>query len=518
MKNAASVGDSTRTVIRGLTQSGVMTDGPGVLTRVDGGGLVVAVVGFLLSRFAVLESASPRAMVPSFLVGEGLSMVLGLGLSVAGVALAVSSHSTRYVNTVAKWCVLGLAGAGLLIGSVLLNTRMAESSVAMTGGVPARTLVGGAIAGVAIGASSARADRGRREIRAYADRLTVLNRILRHEVLNKVNVIQGYAGLSEDRGDVIGRNARAIDDAIDEVGFLTTGETTTGSVDLRAAVADALTEVHECFPAAEVTVEEPPDGIEVRANERLTTLLVHLLANAAEYGGGGRLSTATTVERVAITVADDGPGLPAEAEAVLTDRSLPEYDDPGHGFGLTVVRLLVEEFDGEVRVETGAESGTAITVSLPRSDGATRDRSRVGVHPERLAIVGVGGIGAGLVMGVAMNTVTDVVTVIGALYGTPAPVVGWVTHLFHSVVFAVAFAALLRGSGVLHSWRHRRRSLALGVGFGTVLWLVAAGVVMPLWLRAAGLNAALPNLSLVGLGGHVLWGVVVGAWVGALGE
>ena len=493
-----------------------MTDGPGVLGRIDGGGLVVAVVGFLLSRFAVLESASPRAMVPAFFVGEGLSLVLALGLSVAGVALAVSSHPTRYVNTVAAWCLLGLTGAGLLVGSVLLDTRMAGSTVGMTGGVPARMLVGGAIAGVAIGASSARTERSKRELRAYADRLTVLNRILRHEVLNKVNVIQGYAGLSADRGEVIGRNARAIDEAIEEVGFLTTGDAAVGSVDLGTAIDDALAEARERFPDAELTAEQPPEGVSVRANERLTTLLVHLLANAAEYGDGGRLSTAVSAERVTITVADDGPGLPADAEAVLTDRSLPEFDDPSLGFGLTVVRLLVEEFDGEVRVE--ADGGTAISVSLPRADGQLPERSRLGIDPTHLAVVGVGGLVAGVAMGAAMNAVTDVVTVIGALYGTPAPVVGWMTHLFHSVVFAVAFAALLRGTGTLRSWRHRRRSLALGVGFGATLWLVAAGVVMPLWLRAAGLDAALPNLTLVGLGGHLLWGAIVGAWVGELGE
>ena len=493
-----------------------MTDGPGVFGRVDGGGLVVAVVGFLLSRFAVLESASPRAMVPAVFVGEGLSLVLGLGLSVAGVALAVSSHSTAYVNTVAMWCLLGVGGAGLLVGSVLLDTWMAGATVAMTGGVPARMLVGGAIAGGGIGVSTARSERSKRELRAYADRLTVLNRILRHEVLNKINVIQGYAGLAEDRGEVIGRNARAIDEAIEEVGFLTSGDATVGSVDLGVAVDDAMTAASERFPEAELTAEQPPEGVQVRANERLSTLLIHLLANAAEYGDGGRLSTTVSAERVAITVADDGPGLPADAEAVLTDRSLPEFDDPTLGFGLTVVRLLVEEFEGEVRVET--DDGTAITVSLPRADGQLPERSKLGIEPARLAVVGVGGVVAGVAMGAAMNAVTDVVTVIGTLYGTPAPVVGWMTHLFHSVVFAVAFAALLRGTGTLRSLGEWQRPLALGVGFGATLWLVAAGVVMPLWLRAAGIDAALPNLSLVGLGGHLLWGVLVGAWVGAFGE
>lgn len=131
-------------------------------------------------------------MVPGFLVSDGLSLALCLGLSIAGVTLAVSSHSTAYVNTVAIWCLLGLAGMRILVGSVLLEGRMDGPSLAMAQGVPARILVGGAISGAAIGASSAQSTRQRRDLRRYADRLTVMNRILRHEVLKKVNAVRGW--------------------------------------------------------------------------------------------------------------------------------------------------------------------------------------------------------------------------------------------------------------------------------------------------------------------------------------
>lgn len=498
-----------------------MIDRSATFGRVDGGGLVVALVGFLLSRFAVLGTASGEAMVPGFLLGDGLSLVLGLGLSVAGVALAVSSHSTAYVNTVAVWCLVGLAGMGLLVGSVLLEGRMGSPSLPMAQGVPARILVGGAIGGAAIGATSARSARQRRDLRRYADRLTVLNRILRHEVLNKVNVVRGYAGLDAgdggDRAAVIERNAEQINRAIEEVGFLAQGEGHGARVDLREAVCEAVAETRTSFPDADLTVESVPNDVTVRASDRLETLLSHLLANAVEYGEAARLSADVTAEAVAITVADDGPGLPADAEALLTDRDLPEYDDPTVGFGLTVVRLLVEEFDGEVSVaNTASGEGTEITVTLARAGEDVSTRSEVDIVPRHLLAVGVGGIGAGVAMGMAINAVTGSVAVIGALYGAPSPAVGWLTHLFHSVVFAVAFAALLRGSGHLASWRPARRSVALGVEFGILLWLFAAGVVMPVWLRAAGVPATLPNLTLAGLGGHLLWGLVVGAWVGVL--
>ncbi len=42
------------------------------------------------------------------------------------------------------------------------------------------------------------------------------------------------------------------------------------------------------------------------------------------------------------------------------------------------------------------------------------------------------------------------------------------------------------------------------------LWLVAAGLVMPIWLRVLGVRTPVPNLTAAGLIGHVLWGLTLG--------
>lgn len=54
--------------------------------------------------------------------------------------------------------------------------------------------------------------------------------------------------------------------------------------------------------------------------------------------------------------------------------------------------------------------------------------------------------------------------------------------------------------------------LLLGVLYGTALWLVAAAVVMPLWLGAVGFAGAppLPNLNPTSLVVHLAFGAVLG--------
>lgn len=61
-----------------------------------------------------------------------------------------------------------------------------------------------------------------------------------------------------------------------------------------------------------------------------------------------------------------------------------------------------------------------------------------------------------------------------------------------------------------------RRFVVFGAGYGALLWFVAAGVVMPLWLRAVGIPAPVPNLGLPSLLNHLFWGVVFGGVYGWL--
>jgi hypothetical protein len=112
-----------------------------------------------------------------------------------------------------------------------------------------------------------------------------------------------------------------------------------------------------------------------------------------------------------------------------------------------------------------------------------------------------------------MHFVMGAMPLVGALYGEPTVLVGWLAHLFHSVVFGLIFGAAiastsLREYGVLGM-------TGLGAAYGIVLEIVAAGFVLPIWANAVG-AAALPVPFLIPMGfvTHLVYGVVVGAVFG----
>ncbi|MGM0591297.1 MAG: ATP-binding protein [Halobacteriota archaeon] len=494
-----------------------MDQSPASERRFKYGGFVVAAIGFVLTRATVLESARPEEGLVQFLVGGALFLALGLGLTVFGIGLAVSTYRRSHVNTIARWCVLGTGAMVLVLGSLYAEGVMGSTDL-LRSDVASRVLIGGAVGGVLTGVRTATNERHRRDLSRQRDRLTVMNRILRHEVLNKLNVIQGYAGLGGGHGPVIQRNADHIEGAIEEVGFLTRsatdGSAAVGPTPLEPALERAIAEVRTAYPEADLQVDTVPTDLRVRANERLTVVFAHLLKNAVEHNDAAvpKISVEIDVDDavVCIDVRDNGPGLPPDQAAVLVERDLPEYDDPTVGFGLTITRLLVEQFGGAVSADT-SEPGTTITVELARvtEDGVRRPDS-YGVEPRTLGDVTVASLVAGGIMGLVIGGITGKIAIIGALYGVQNMVVGWITHQFHSVVFGVMYAGIL--SRWQFDWGERRlkTNTLVGIGFGILLWFVAAGIIMSLWLRAVGIDASLPSLDIPNLLAHILWGGLLG--------
>jgi len=130
----------------------------------------------------------------------------------------------------------------------------------------------------------------------------------------------------------------------------------------------------------------------------------------------------------------------------------------------------------------------------------------------------IAGLVAGLLMGIVMFRVMGIMQAVGSLYGFAATGPGWIAHLFHAVVFALIFGGFYMWAP-LKVFRDRiLASVTIGIIWGVVLWFLAAGVVMPLWLEAVSTTAppALPSLNPVSGLGHVLYGAVLGGVAAAL--
>lgn len=125
------------------------------------------------------------------------------------------------------------------------------------------------------------------------------------------------------------------------------------------------------------------------------------------------------------------------------------------------------------------------------------------------------GLIGGLVMGAMFTLLMPPVieNAIPALVGLSGGAAGWVVHMSISGVFGVVFVAALTHPRLATVAESLGGVVGLGLAYGVLLWGVAAGVGMPLWLSAVGFPSPppLPNLGLMGLLTHLVFGLILGA-------
>jgi signal transduction histidine kinase len=215
------------------------------------------------------------------------------------------------------------------------------------------------------------------EAKQREERLMVLNRVLRHNLRNDLNVVQGAL-------DVAGR--RADDDVMDalDAARVKTGDLATLGEKARLVeramaadapaepvrLADLLAEVRagvlEEWPDASVEVDVPED-LHVRANPLLLRgVFENLVENAVEHTGD-EPTVAVTGERdgesAVFAVRDDGPGIPEHERSVVESGEETALEH-GSGLGLWFVKWGVASLGGEVAFETDG-SGTTVHFRLP---------------------------------------------------------------------------------------------------------------------------------------------------------
>jgi signal transduction histidine kinase/CheY-like chemotaxis protein len=105
---------------------------------------------------------------------------------------------------------------------------------------------------------------------------------------------------------------------------------------------------------------------------RIRQVLYNLISNAVKFTEAGEIRVSARYEagRLAVTVRDTGPGIPAESLPKLFDK-FDQLDTSttrrfgGTGLGLAICRELAQLMDGVVSVESVPGEGSAFTLAIP---------------------------------------------------------------------------------------------------------------------------------------------------------
>jgi len=320
--------------------------------------VVPFLVGALVLLLALLQVRSLMGLVTEqpyrqYWAAAGILIASFFGGYLAAAAILLTSHQSL---------LLPLTGAFALLGSIFAFL------VVTTGQRTIGDLV----------RSRDELERREAEFERLYEVTDVLNRILRHNLRNNMNVILGRSDMiREDGGETehvdaikgearrlveIGEKARAIHDTLD-------AEVEAKVRPAEAFVSPVVADVRESFPAADISLEAE-DGVWIEAGALFETAVENILDNAVRHNDGDATVTVAVEQRgddVVVAVADDGPGIhPYEIEAIREHRETPLQH--GSGLGLWLASWIVDQYDGEVTFADNEPSGTVVALELPAAE------------------------------------------------------------------------------------------------------------------------------------------------------
>ncbi len=218
------------------------------------------------------------------------------------------------------------------------------------------------------------------------DQIEFFNSVLRHDLLNGMQILRGHADMLADTVDEeLRSHVEVIDDHSADIVDLTqnvravtnsVGEesATLEAVDTGTLVAESVSKTRGSHDDVTITVGTDLDSLpRVRANEFLAAVFENLLGNAVEHNDSDRVEIEVDAvvdgETVTIRIADNGPGIDDEAKQEVFERSITAEDSGSIGFGLYFVRVMVDRFGGDVWFEDREDrQGAVAVVELPRAD------------------------------------------------------------------------------------------------------------------------------------------------------
>ena len=146
--------------------------------------------------------------------------------------------------------------------------------------------------------------------------------------------------------------------------------------DLAEITADVVEDWSEIAVASEQTLSMALEAetTTLRGNEReLSRLLINLISNALQHspcGGTVEVRLESQGRWLALSVGDQGPGIPLEDQQRIFDRFTRLQPDRsrqngGSGLGLAIAQAIALRHGGEIRVVSEPGKGTTLSVLLP---------------------------------------------------------------------------------------------------------------------------------------------------------
>jgi len=208
-----------------------------------------------------------------------------------------------------------------------------------------------------------------RQLLELNDTLKVINKILRHDILNELTVVMSICDLIETRDnhlkDKMIKTIYKSVNLIEKMRELEQAVTSGGQMKIYN-LQDVINEVVKNYPNIKFSIS---GDCNVVADGALNSVIDNLVRNAVVHGGTDKIDFKINNEErfCVMKVIDYGKGIPEDIKKNIFEEGASFGENKGSGLGLYIVKKVIERYGGAITIEDNKPNGAIFAVKLRKT-------------------------------------------------------------------------------------------------------------------------------------------------------
>ncbi|KXA94757.1 hypothetical protein AKJ36_02300 [candidate division MSBL1 archaeon SCGC-AAA259I07] len=212
------------------------------------------------------------------------------------------------------------------------------------------------------------------------EREEFLHSLLRHDVRNKAQVVEGYlellreTNLSEEQEELVEKAIRGSEDGIDIIEKVRSlreisEKEKIEEINVGKIIKNVISERESQASEKGISIEYEGCECKVRGGPLLEELFSNLIENSIVHSNCEKIfiSSEETEDECIITVEDNGCGIPDEIKEKIFERGFKGGDTGVSGLGMYLVKQIIESYDGGIEVKDSELGGARFDIRLKKA-------------------------------------------------------------------------------------------------------------------------------------------------------
>ncbi|MBN2460914.1 MAG: tetratricopeptide repeat protein [Candidatus Cloacimonetes bacterium] len=205
------------------------------------------------------------------------------------------------------------------------------------------------------------------ELQRHREHLKLINKILRHDLMNKLAVASSALHLFQDSGnsDLIDESIKSLGNSVDLINrmkdleiFISTHE------NLKIySIEEIINTVIPSYPSLSFSIS---GAAKVLADDAINSVIDNIISNAFIHSGTDRMEIQINNRNrwCEIRFADFGIGIPENIQDKIFQESFTYGKTANTGLGLFIVKKAVARYGGSIHVENNSPQGSVFVLNL----------------------------------------------------------------------------------------------------------------------------------------------------------